>query len=447
MSHAKCHPSPEQLAAVAEKKRLQRQAKRLLARENPAEPTKQLQFLARPWVSLSDSCKDAPGDHTVKVMTWNILAQCLMRSELFPTSGKARKAAERERMIYDELVYYDADIVCLQEADRQDKLFPVLNNAGYSYTYAAGPSKPHGCVVAYKQDMFRIVGKKVVQYDDVEVRGNVTLNPRARIASSRRTKNIGSLVALERVGTDRVGYIVATTHLFWHPAYTYERARQAGLLLREVVGWRDHMQLHNWPCIITGAADFNFSPENPAYSLLVGDPLSAEQKHGLDVSRVVHVSIDPSVPESSSAEGEEGDPDRVIRNSRVAEVPDGLLSDSEFSDLFRHPLRSTYDEGQRMRKAAATSNDVVTFGDRMPFSTARLGANEPMWTSYTHYWKTTLDYIFFLDSPHTHTEVIGYLQAHLTENVVQGLPQLGVCGSDHFSLCAQLRTSISPCEQ
>ncbi|KAI6133140.1 Endonuclease/exonuclease/phosphatase [Pisolithus croceorrhizus] len=448
MSNAKYHLSPEQLAA-AEKKRLRRQAKRSLTRENPSEPSKQPQFLARPWVSLSDSCKDAPGDYTVKVMTWNILAQCLMRSELFPTSGKARKAAERGRMIYDELVFYDADVMCLQEADRQDKLFPILKDAGYFYTYAAGPLKPHGCVIAYKQDMFRIVGEKVIQYDNLEVRENVTISSQARIASSHRTTNIGSLVALERVGTNRAGYIVATTHLFWHPAYTYERARQAGLLLREVIGWRDHMQLCDWPCIISGAADFNFSPEDPAYSLLVGDPLSAEQKHSLDVSRVVHVSIDSSVPKSSTTdgeEGEEGDPDRIIRDSRVAEVSDGLLSDSELLDLFRHPLRSAYDEGQRMRKAVAKPSDVVTFGDRIPLSTARLGANEPMWTSYTHYWKTTLDYIFFLDSPRTHTKVIGYLQPHHTENVAQGLPQLQICGSDHFSLCAKLMTSISPCE-
>lgn len=351
-------------------------------------------------------------------------------------------------MIHDELIFYDADIMCLQEADRQDKLFPVLKNAGYSYTYATGPLKPHGCVVAYKQDMFRIVGEKVVQYDDVEARENAPVSPQARIASSHRTKNIGSLVALERVDTDKVGYIVATTHLFWHPAYTYERARQAGLLLREVVRWRDLMQLHDWPCIIAG--DFNFSPEDPAYSLLVGDPLAAEQKHSLDVSRVVHVSIDPGVSMSSTTEPEEGeeeDPDRVIRNSRVAEISDGLLSDSELLDLFRCRLRSAYDEGQRVCKAMATPTDVVTFGDRIPFSTARLGTNEPMWTSYTHCWKTTLDYIFFLDSPRTHTEVIGYLQPHRTENVIQGLPQLRICGSDHFSLCAQLRTSISPCEE
>ncbi|KAI6047557.1 endonuclease exonuclease phosphatase [Pisolithus marmoratus] len=353
---------------------------------------------------------------------------------LFPTSGKARKATERERMIHDELVFYDADIMCLQEADRQDKLFPFLQNAGYSYTYAAGPLKPHGCIVAYRQDMFRIVGERVIQYDDVEVREDTTISPQARIASSHRTKNIGLLVALERVGTDRTGYIVATTHLFWHPA----GYRQAGLLLRGIIGWRDLMQLCDWPCIITG--DFNFSPEDPAYSLLVGDPLSTEQKHRLDISRVVHVSIDPTVPSSSTMELEEGegDPDRLRRLS------DGLLSDSEFLDLFRCPLRSAYDEGQRARKDVVT--DVATFGDRTSFSAARLGVNEPMWTSYTHYWKTTLDYIFFLDSPRTHTEVIGYLQPHLTENVVQGLPQLRVCGSDHFSLCAELKTSVSPCE-
>ncbi|KAI5980382.1 hypothetical protein EDC04DRAFT_2863044, partial [Pisolithus marmoratus] len=272
------------------------------------------------------------------------------------------------------------------------------------------------------------------------VREDTTISPQARIASSHRTKNIGLLVALERVGTDRTGYIVATTHLFWHPA----GYRQAGLLLRGIIGWRDLMQLCDWPCIITG--DFNFSPEDPAYSLLVGDPLSTEQKHRLDISRVVHVSIDPTVPSSSTMELEEGegDPDRVIRNSRVAELSDGLLSDSEFLDLFRCPLRSAYDEGQRARKDVVT--DVATFGDRTSFSAARLGVNEPMWTSYTHYWKTTLDYIFFLDSPRTHTEVIGYLQPHLTENVVQGLPQLRVCGSDHFSLCAELKTSVSPCE-
>ena len=138
--------------------------------------------------------------------------------------------------------------------------------------------------------------------------------------------------------------------------------------------------------------DFNFSPDDPAYSLLVGNPLSIEQKDRLNTSRVVHVSIDPTVPtttETEPEEGEKADPDRVIRNSRVANSADGLLSDSELLDLFPHSLRSAYDGGQRTARLMSLDG-VMTFSDRMTFAVERLGAHEPMWTSYTHFWQSTL---------------------------------------------------------
>lgn len=50
------------------------------------------------------------------------------------------------------------------------------------------------------------------------------------------------------------------------------------------------------------------------------------------------------------------------------------------------------------------------------------------------------DYIFILDAPGSETRVTGYVEPHRTEDVMQGLPQIGICGSDHFSLCAQLLT-------
>lgn len=127
--------------------------------------------------------------------------------------------------------------------------------------------------------------------------------------------------------------------------------------------------------------------------MLVGDPLSVEQKHRLDASRVVHISIDPTVPATTKTEpdeGEEADPDRVIRNSRVAKPADGLLSDSELLKLFPCSLRSAYDEGQRAARALTSSGDMVTFADRMTFPVEKLGAYEPMWTSYTHFWQSTL---------------------------------------------------------
>ncbi|KAF9229386.1 Endonuclease/exonuclease/phosphatase [Gyrodon lividus] len=351
-------------------------------------------------------------------------------------------------MIHAEILSHDADILCMQEVDTLDKLLPMLDSAGYSYTYAAGPAKPHGCLIAYRRNMFQNVHAEVIEYDNLEVHHNLEFNQQARIGSSHRTKNIGSIVALQWLDPDseNKGYIVATTHLFWHPAYTYERARQASLLLREVAAFQESRQLHHWPCIIAG--DFNFAPDDPAYSLLVGDSLSLEQRERLEISRVVHVSIDPSVPQSVMKEAGEGvgdekaDPDKVIRNSRDAKPSDGLLSDTGLCDLFRHRLRSAYDEGQRAQRALLEhKDDVATYGDRKSLPAERSGAHEPMWTSYAHYWKTTLDYIFILDAPKSRTDVVGYVQPHRTEDVVPGLPQTGICGSDHFSLCVQLVTS------
>ncbi|KAH7883662.1 Endonuclease/exonuclease/phosphatase [Phlebopus sp. FC_14] len=439
MKRAAYEPSAQQIA-LAEEKRLHRQAKKLrqVQESVPQTTATKSRILARPWVSLVDGHSSDIGTQTVKVMTWNILAQCLVRSELFPTSDKARKANEREPMIHAEVLSHDADILCMQEVDRLDKLLPMLQQAGYSHTYAAGPEKPHGCLIAYKKHMFQKVDAKVIQYDTEKVRQEGKVSLEACIGSSHRTKNIGLVIALQRPDSTSAGYIVATTHLFWHPA-------QAGILLREVIAFQKSAQLQDWPCIIGG--DFNFAPDDPVYSLLVGDSMSDGQRHKLQISRVVHTSIDPTLHQSIELEADEGDgqeeadPDKIIRNSRSARPSDGLLSDDELSSLFPYRLRSAYDEGQRKGRQKGLQNYVVTYGDRMSWPAVRLGAHEPMWTSYTHYWKTTLDYIFIFDPANVRTEVTGYVQPHRTEDVAAGLPQIEICGSDHFSLCTQLATS------
>lgn len=155
--------------------------------------------------------------------------------------------------------------------------------------------------------------------------------------------------------------------------------------------------------------DFNVAPDDPAYSLLVGNPLDTAHSLRLQMSRVIHISIDPTVPPTAKkADDEEGngsetDPDRVINNSRAATSSDGLLSDLELTSLFANgaKLRSAYDEGQRAQKKTGTPGDVCTFGDRASLPPNRLGAHEPMWTSYTHYWKTTLGFLSLLFSSPT----------------------------------------------
>jgi len=134
-------------------------------------------------------------------------------------------------MLYNEILTCGADIMCLQEVDRLEKLLPVLADAGYSHTYAAGPGKKHGCLIAYGKDKFTKVDERVIHYDNEEIRQDG--NEKARRGSSIRSTNIGFMSALRRNDTKTKGVIVATTHLFWHAKYVIGcRFRCSPLILR-----------------------------------------------------------------------------------------------------------------------------------------------------------------------------------------------------------------------
>lgn len=49
-----------------------------------------------------------------------------------------------------------------------------------------------------------------------------------------------------------------------------------------------------------------------------------------------------------------------------------------------------------------------------------------------------LDYIFILDPPSHTSHVVGLLKPHTTKDMEPGLPQKGVCGSDHISLVSEI---------
>lgn len=65
--------------------------------------------------------------------------------------------------------------------------------------------------------MFEKLDERVVYYDEEAVRPDAEGS--ARQGSSFFTKNIANLIALRRLDDKDQGFIVATTHLFWHPRY------------------------------------------------------------------------------------------------------------------------------------------------------------------------------------------------------------------------------------
>ncbi|KAI9445288.1 Endonuclease/exonuclease/phosphatase [Lactarius indigo] len=380
MFRATFTPTSEQLA-LREARRLRRQQAKAEARAAslaaPPPPLVDLekgQIIPRSWLTVQDGHQTA--SQPVRIMTWN----------LFPNSD-CLKSAQREHMLFNEILSSDADILCLQEVDRLEKLIPVLEEAKYGH-------KKHGSLIAFRGDSYKIHGNIVICYDDIDVRLD---------GSESSRKGLTNVVALEKIADPGEGYIVATTHLFL--------ASITGILLREVVKYRESLGLSSLALLPRGGQ---------------------AQEQLLTKSRVVHVSVDPSVPLTASAEtneDDESDPDRVITNAREALPADGLLSSPELVELFVNPTRprSLYDEGQRLLEK--TFGPVLRCGERLGLPAHWRGAYEPEWTSYTHYWKTVLE------GP----VVTRLLQPHVTDNLEPGLPRKGVCGSDHVSLAAEVR--------
>lgn len=160
----------------------------------------------------------------------------------------------------------------------------------------------------------------------------------------------------------------------------------------------------------------------------------------MDKSRVVHVSVDVTVGESDPSAaptddddegGGETDPDRIIVNCRPPREADGLLTASELRALAPPtPLRSAYDDALR------AVDGLELFGARVD---GMVGAHEPRFTSYTHYWKATLDYLFVLEGgAGAPPRVVRVLKPLPAEAMEPGLPKLGVCASDHMSLAADI---------
>lgn len=153
-----------------------------------------------------------------------------------------------------------------------ESLVPFLQSLGYSHTYSCGPRKKHGCLIAYRAKVFTKLTDWTMFYDDSEVRKDGE-DASFRRGSSFRTRNIGLLVALERVSSKET-IVIATTHLFWHPKYTYERVRcvahynlfpnpstsfdtfhrQAYILARSVEEFKATHDLKNSPSIIAGGS-------------------------------------------------------------------------------------------------------------------------------------------------------------------------------------------------
>ncbi|KAL7004835.1 RNA exonuclease ngl2 [Cystobasidiomycetes sp. EMM_F5] len=400
-------------------------------------------FMPRPMVDVTQS-EAGPSNVRIKLMTWNLLAQCLVRRELFPGSD-LMKFKDRAPVIEKEFLHYAPDIACLQEVDKIEHHGPIFQKAGYAYKYTTVyDSKKHGLCILWKKSAFEYIGERIVRLDDAEI-GRRGRTESKRTACSRVTRNAGLLVALKSTA-GHSGVILCTHHLFWHARHVYERARQCAILLTEISNFREvNPEWQSYPCFFTG--DFNIQPSEATYRLLTGVALSPEMIDELRYSTVVHSSLDkylakqaalaacenvasqPNEDDGTDVESNdkddqqssvvyaqpEGDEDRVLKNTRPAKPEDGLLTLEELQEVYRPwngRLTSAYGSygwrmlnergnyfGERNEQVEAETEYAPTNENAPDIAKVREGYYEPAYTNITPLWRCTLDYIFIVASP------------------------------------------------
>ncbi|KAN0059957.1 RNA exonuclease ngl2 [Thecaphora frezii] len=357
-------------------------------------------YVPRSWATVSPrSALPANGarGRKIKVLSWNILAQGLVRRKLFPGSDclKFKDRSAGLTAEFSSRTGHGWDVGCFQEVDRMDVHGETLARDHFAYVYEKGyHKKQHGLLVAWRKSLFgdREHSRLVVDLDEESVCEPGPDGVRRRTACSRITRNVGLFVSLRFADGPAAGpssssgpeaaeataappgIIVATTHLFWHPMHAYERARQSGILVRRLDAYRRSLGLEWSEATIVLAGDFNDQPHSATYHLLTGKRLTPHCLQELRDSTVVHKSVgekaeraraEPAAADAADAaggeaagdndeaadedgEGEEGEKgeegeeeeegeggadDRMLKNCRAATAEDGLLSIEELLQL------------------------------------------------------------------------------------------------------------------
>lgn len=430
-----------------EKKRIKREA--LLAQGINPDQERKSTYIKRELIEVPHETGN--GENAIlslKIMTYNLLAQALIRRKLFPTNGDILKWQKRSKILIQELKDYDCDILCLQEVDFvQYKSFwrPELEKLGYLTKYHRGSDKNHGVSIFYKSRLFNLIDTCLIDFDK-EKSGNIM--PRTI------TKNAGLIVGLQLRNDPHKVVVVGTAHLFWHPFGTYERTRQTYIVLSKSMEFETRIKLlhpHTKKVWKFFAGDFNSQPYDSPYLSITSKPV----KYDARCERVISCSTSfqySALREGGSGEEEEGgNIEKFGENQPKDPVPETFTATEEQQLLVRE-IQDLHNQ----LPLRAISLYSVAYGLIDPENSGLDNdRNEPFFSNWAHTWRGLLDYILFIkewptnsdnreiDSLHTFENenairINKLLKMPHPEQMGEGLPRENQYPSDHLCMIADI---------
>lgn len=377
----------------------------------------------------------------VSIMTYNVLAQGLIKRERFPTCGKALKWNVRRKILDAEIRGYDPDILCLQEVD-DGNWAPfwqsTLRSLGYEGSFYKDAAKTHGVAIFWKKDKFTNECEAHFDYDAEES---------GQVSNTVKTGNVGLLVSLNFSETCRAqhpsltkdGLIVGTTHLFWHPFGTFERTRQTYILMHKVRCFQEQLEQQKGRKLDLFrfvAGDFNSQSFDTPYLSITAKP--ADYK---DMAK--------SVLAAACAHDFE---DRNYKQKK--------LHIDEIDDVTSAKLDMLQELHNALPVRATSLYSLAYHLVHEENSNIDNNRNEPTYSNWAHVWAGLLDYICVVsewDGSTLHAEKVETPAAFEAEANVRllsllrmpteaelgpreqtGLPQIGMYPSDHLCMMARV---------
>ncbi|KAJ2725317.1 RNA exonuclease ngl2 [Coemansia sp. Benny D115] len=407
----------------------------------------------RKWLALSDcalasSNGTATASTSFTVMSYNILCQKLIKRNLFKYASKnSLRWKSRKRLIINELSYFDADIMCLQEVGTEDWNLEYrhhLKVTGYQSRFLQSIRKSHGVVIAWKPELFYAIEEASVNMDrSMEVCGERLNTDNVALLM---VLGLGKAPAAGSDGKQAPGIIVSSTHLFWKPAACYERLQQQVALLRAIRELQE--KYPGYPVISCG--DYNTTPDDAGYFLLTQPrPVALNEwqldnllpQHADDAKDKTDTEGDDKSTASSAlsyasmaAAGTAAEPEDVALKRRKLEEEEKLAEEllQHDTELAQNLVQCIQADYQPMRSCYSTYTDLD------PTYHTDQWKGEPIYTNYTA-WKGTLDYIFY--TPDRGLVAREIMSLPKKTEMDPGLPN-ETFGSDHLSILARFDFSM-----
>ncbi|KAI9353543.1 Endonuclease/exonuclease/phosphatase [Obelidium mucronatum] len=379
----------------------------------------------------------------IRIMSWNILAQCLIKREQFPWITVAPNCpnpiAQKTRvpLILRCLDIHKFSIAALQEVDYdqwnsliKDKLSKLNLDALHFRKSEEKRSGGHGLAVLWNQEMFTCVASKLIHFDDHPLIHPTDFNP--------CTGNIGCLAALKYIGTDSrlfgFGLVVSNHHLFWWPKAKFEKLRQMYILLNEVEAFRKELEsvengASKWPHVMCG--DFNTTPSDALYHVLTSSN---------DLSPDLLNSLEPVVMSkpTKSSSSIESSPSITPAMTTSAVIDPNISYKIVSKDFLLEQVKSfgLYSSAYcTYRTHHESHSDLSTV--ESPWD------GEPSYTSFDD-WRGTLDYIMYRKEAEKDSEwelqVKSVLKIPEAKWLEPGLPNLRF-PSDHVPILTEFRVA------